>query len=126
MALVILVVCLLGCRNSPPPTPKWRLENFDPDRGYMFSKDGIQYEAHCAHIITEAGSSIEPVIGPIPGKSIETPAHDDRDCYAILKYLHKPVALEQREEFKDKVFFSVRENDGSKLETLEFIIKVTR
>jgi hypothetical protein len=85
LALFLLLIC--GCDRNKD---QWVLQSYDKDKGYVFVKDGIQYEASCF-------GTGNPVLGvdnhpdPNPDAMPPTPAYQQNDCDEVLQYLHKPV-----------------------------------
>lgn len=66
------------------------MQSYDKNAGYVFVRDGIQYEASCF-------ATGQPVLGldnhpdPNPDAMPPNPAYQQSDCDEILQFLHKPV-----------------------------------
>jgi len=113
VAFILPLLLLVGCSKSEPPKPvdisaglvsksadpgEWVLESYDANRGYIFSKDGIQYLAHCQfwNMLYADGN-------PVTFQR----ARSESDCASVLEYLHKPVPIEPSliENQKDRIVF---------------------
>src|ERR1700722_18208853 len=79
---VIIVLAAIGGRPVDLPG-QWVLERYSSGKGYVFRKDGVRYEAHCAAVIsTKADGNFD-----INEKVSEA------DCAIVLRFLHKAVPL---------------------------------
>jgi hypothetical protein len=85
----IFLLLLAGCNLR---SNQWVLQSYDQHEGYIFTKDGVQYQASCFATGT-------PMLGAPPNETPDTNpeamppnvAHAQDDCGDILVYLHKPV-----------------------------------
>jgi hypothetical protein len=83
----IMCVLLVGCERGQRSGEKWVLENYDAEKGYVFSKDGATYQAHCAAILV--GDDARVMFAATP----EHPLFENQ-CSVILRYMHKAIPLE--------------------------------
>jgi hypothetical protein len=44
MAFITFILALIGCDLH---SNQWVLQSYDRDKGYVFTKDGVQYQATC-------------------------------------------------------------------------------
>jgi hypothetical protein len=68
------------------------LQSYDKDKGYVFTKDGVQYEATCfatGHPVL--GKPPSEVPDPNPDALPPELAYNETSCGDVLAYLHKPV-----------------------------------
>jgi hypothetical protein len=85
--LLPLCLILASCNGYKD---RWVLESYDKDKGYVFVKDGIRYDATCV-------ATGHPVLGldnhpdPSPDALPPTPAYQESECDEVLQYMHKPV-----------------------------------
>ena len=77
---IILLLLLAGCSNSAPKGT-WVLESYDANKGYVFSKDGVHYQAHCYAFDRAYEKTFDPT----------RYAHAESECAAITRYLHQPL-----------------------------------
>jgi len=87
---VLLALFVLGLTGCDLHSNQWVLQSYDRDKGYIFVRNGVQYEATCF-------ATGYPVLGvdnhpdPNPDAMPPLPAYDQSTCSEILAYLHKPV-----------------------------------
>lgn len=82
--LPVLSLVLIGCNRSNKG--KWILESYDSNKGYVFVKDGVRYEAHCSGF-TYADKDNQYRLGNL--------ATHEWECSQVLAYIHKPVPTVQ-------------------------------
>jgi hypothetical protein len=106
----------VGIDNHPG---QWVLVSYSAEKGYVFSKDGVQYEAHCAGFISADAISKLP-----PGFIFDAnPVVQEGICSAVLPYLHKQAPVKQERPFGGNELALSRAADGSFKEgAWEFVI----
>lgn len=111
--LAVFSITLVGCN---PHSNQWVLQSYDRDKGYIFVKDGVQYEATCFGIgrpMLGAPSNQTPDMDP--DSMPPNIAHDQTNCGDILVYLHKPIP-NFRQVGGSLLVFTEAENQNYKLE----------
>jgi hypothetical protein len=91
--LIAITASLLGgCHHSDYPN-QWIVESYSEDKGYVFRKNGVKYEAQCFldakrgedYVAVEArwkqttGSSTPPEVA----------------CFAVAQFVHQPILLNE-------------------------------
>jgi hypothetical protein len=77
---------LMGCNHfigQKDPPGQWILESYNSEKGYVFRKDGVRYEAHCGAVIwtkTDGDWDINEKVS-------------ESGCAVILPFLHMIVPL---------------------------------
>jgi hypothetical protein len=90
IVFVIAGFVLLSCNQI---RDQWVLQSYDKDKGYVFVRNGVQYEAKCVAvgqpILGHDGPNATPDLSPdaLPPEL----ASGEDSCGDILVYLHKPV-----------------------------------
>ena len=113
---VVLAVCSLTLAGCNLHSNQWVLQSYDRDKGYTFTKDGVQYQATCF-------GTGRPMLGLPPNQTPDMDpdsmppeiAHDQTDCGDVLIYLHKPVP-NLRQVGGSLLVFTETENKNYKLE----------
>jgi hypothetical protein len=85
--LVALSVGILaGCDRvavSKDPPGQWILESYDSEKGYVFRKDGVRYQAHCNAVVWTKASGDWNINEEV----------SEGDCATVLPFLHKTLSL---------------------------------
>jgi hypothetical protein len=109
---------------------QWVLESYSAERGYVFSKDGATYEAHCrAYFPPPPKDSVPSPIEIPPGAAftrLPNPHEMEIACSNVLPYLHKPIALEHFAGSDDILSFTETRDGGFKGYTYQFSITDTK
>jgi hypothetical protein len=111
----LLFVGLCGCQSHTITVVidnypgQWVLVSYDSEKGYVFAKDQVQYEAHCAGFISgDAIRTLPPGFVLDPG-----PRTHESACSAVLPYLHKPAPIKQDKPFSANELALPIASDGS-------------
>jgi hypothetical protein len=80
VALILPILLLVACTSSPSKN-QWVLESYDANKGYVFSKDGVHYQAHCYAFDRAYEKTFDPTRF----------ARTESDCAAVTRYMHQPL-----------------------------------
>lgn len=114
----MFVLLLVGCSKTVPVPLNaiveqkgvWYLESYDASKGYTFSKDGVQYLAHCSYWTLIGAEKV----------GNWRKADGENWCAAVLDYLHKPIPLEAGDlDMKDHLIFKGQKPGST---SCEFVI----
>lgn len=89
IAYFLPALMLVGCGLR---SNEWVLQSFVEEKGYVFTKNGVQYQTTCV-------ATGRPVVGrppnEVPDADLDAlppdPAYSETSCSDILIYLGKPV-----------------------------------
>jgi hypothetical protein len=90
VVFVLAGFALVSCNQT---RDLWILQSYDKDKGYIFVRNGVQYEAKCVAvgqpILGNDGPNAKPDLSPdaLPPE----PASGEDSCGDILVYLRKPI-----------------------------------
>jgi hypothetical protein len=107
---------------------QWILESYNAEQGYVLSKDGATYEAHCRAYFPPPpkGYAPLPLGSEIPSGAafsrLPNPHEMEIACSNVLPYLHKPVPLEYFAGSDDVLNFTETRDGPFKGYTYQFSI----
>ncbi|MGH9699316.1 MAG: hypothetical protein ACRD5R_07445 [Candidatus Acidiferrales bacterium] len=112
LTVILLFVILMSCNHIDS---QWVLQSYDKGKRYVFSQNGVDYQATCfgvGHPVIENG-----LPDPNPDALPPNIAYSEADCGDILSYLHKPIPNFRR------VYGTLLLFDEGQNQKLEFEIK---
>lgn len=131
LVLIVVGIAGLASQYTHKPTDQWVLDSYSTEKGYLFMRNGAEYEAHCrgmyGPIVAKDGTDLSAGMVPIPdGAIIEPlpiPVKPENFCSAILPYLHKSVPFRQS---GDVLIYTEKGEGAFKNWTTELTIREAR
>lgn len=118
LAIIVIVVSFVFIafplwRLWKEPPGQWMLESYNAEKGYVFRKDHVKYEARCLGFtplkdIPSVQSAVEWHI-----VSVGSVSYHEEECSDVLAYINKPIPLKQGKPFAMEELVFAKAPDGS-------------
>jgi hypothetical protein len=108
LLLTLGTLCAVGCANQPTKD-QWVLQSYDATKGYVFFRNGVEYQTTCfaeGYPVLGVPPNVTPDLSP-DAMPPNLPRSESA-CGSILSYLGKPVPKLRQ---SDSVFVFIEENN---------------